>query len=163
MDDATATLPPLTGGCLCGHVRFEATPDHREGYYCHCRMCQLAFGNTRVPYVNVGKSEVRWTAGEPATYASSKIARRGFCANCGTPLSFEFIDSDRMDLSVGSLDDPSAVHPTEHVGVESRIKAWHAPDGLPESRLDDNARIAQRWRDAYGDDVQAGVEAARRG
>jgi hypothetical protein len=39
--------PPLTGGCLCGTHRYEARPRKREGYYCHCRMCQLAFGNTR--------------------------------------------------------------------------------------------------------------------
>ena len=38
---------PLEGGCLCGRIRYRAAPDKREGYYCHCRMCQLAFGNTR--------------------------------------------------------------------------------------------------------------------
>jgi hypothetical protein len=127
-------LAALTGGCLCGRVRYEATPDHREGYYCHCRMCQLAFGNTRVAYLNLRKGEVRWTAEAPAYRASSKIARRGFCRNCGTPLSFEFIDSARMDLSVGSLDDPSVVKPTGHFAVESRIAAWHVPDGLEENR-----------------------------
>ena len=31
------TLPPMQGGCLCGQVRYEATPEHRDGYYCHCR------------------------------------------------------------------------------------------------------------------------------
>ena len=46
-------LPPLHGGCLCGQVRYEARPDHREGYYCHCRMCQLAFGNTRAAFINL--------------------------------------------------------------------------------------------------------------
>ena len=158
MSDA---LPALTGGCLCGRTRYEATPDHREGYYCHCRMCQLAFGNTRVAYFNLRKSEVRWTAEQPSYYASSKIARRGFCGQCGTPLSFEFFDSERMDLSVGSLDDPSQLKPTEHWAVESRIAAWHAPDGLPEHRLDANERIMQRWKDAYGDDVQPGVDATR--
>jgi hypothetical protein len=154
-------LAPLAGGCLCGRVRYEATPDHREGYYCHCRMCQLAFGNTRAAYLNLRKAEVRWTSEAPAYYASSKIARRGFCATCGTPLSFEFIDSERMDLAVGSLDDPSAVKPTEHFAIESRIAGWHADDGLPGQRLDENARIAQRWRDAYGDGVEPGVGAAR--
>ena len=100
-------LPPLQGGCLCGAVRYEATPDHRDGYYCHCRMCQLAFGNTRAAYLNLRKSEVRWLTRRPY-YASSKIARRGFCSRCGTPLSFEFLDSERMDLSVGSLDEPGS-------------------------------------------------------
>lgn len=158
--NASPPLPALTGGCLCGRVRYQATPDHRNGYYCHCRMCQLAFGNTRAAYVNLRKSEVQWLTA-PAYYASSKIARRGFCGHCGTPLSFEFLDSERMDLAVGSLDDPSAVKPTEHFAVESRIAAWHVPDGLPESRLDTNERINQRWRQAYGDAVEPGVAAVR--
>ncbi len=156
----TTPLPTLEGGCLCGRVRYRATPDHRDGYYCHCRMCQLAFGNTRAAYFNLRKSEVQWL-GAPAYYASSKIARRGFCSHCGTPLSFEFLDNDRMDLSVGSLDDPSAMKPTEHFAVESRIAAWHARDGLPESRLDSNERIAQRWREAYGEGVEPGLAAVR--
>jgi len=156
----TPTLPPLAGGCLCGQVRYRATPDHRDGYYCHCRMCQLAFGNTRATYLNLRKSEVQWLV-EPTYFASSKIARRGFCSHCGTPLSFEFLDSERMDLSVGSLDDPSAIKPTEHYAVESRIAAWHVPDGLPEARLDNNERIAQRWREAYGDGVEPGIAATR--
>jgi hypothetical protein len=158
--NASPPLPALTGGCLCGRVRYQATPEHRNGYYCHCRMCQLAFGNTRAAYVNLRKSQVQWLTA-PAYYASSKIARRAFCGHCGTPLSFEFLDSERMDLAVGSLDDPSAVKPTEHFAVESRIAAWHVPDGLPESRLDTNERINQRWRQAYGDAVEPGVAAVR--
>jgi len=158
--DTTPALPPLKGGCLCGRVRYRATPDHRDGYYCHCRMCQLAFGNTRATYFNLKKSEVQWL-NSPAYYASSKIARRSFCQRCGTPLSFEFLDSERMDLAVGSLDEPGAFKPTEHFAVESRIAAWHAPDGLPESRLDSNERIVRRWRDAYGVAVEPGVAATR--
>jgi hypothetical protein len=154
-------LPALTGGCLCGRTRYEATPDHRDGYYCHCRMCQLAFGNTRAAYFNLRKSQVRWTGEPPRYYASSRIARRAFCGHCGTPLSFEFHDSENMDLSIGSLDEPSQMKPTEHWAVESRIAAWHVPDGLPEHRLDENERIMKRWKDAYGDDVQAGVDAGR--
>jgi len=69
MDDATH--PPVDGGCLCGAVRYRATPTHRDGYYCHCRMCQLAFGNTRAAFVNLRKSEVEWTRGAPRHFASS--------------------------------------------------------------------------------------------
>lgn len=157
----STTLPPLQGGCLCGQVRYAATPTHRDGYYCHCRMCQLAFGNTRAAYFNLRKDEVRWLNGPPAYYLSSRIARRGFCGRCGTPLSFEFLDSERMDLSVGSLDDPGQLKPTEHFGVETRVAGWHAEDGLPGTRLDTNEPIAARWRTAYGDDVQPGLQAVR--
>jgi hypothetical protein len=160
-DDPTPTLPPVTGGCLCGRVRFAATPSHREGYYCHCRMCQLAFGNTRASYLNLRKDEVRWTAEPPARYQSSKLAERGFCGHCGTPLSFAFLASERMDLSIGSLDDPAAFEPVSHFAVESRVANWHAPDGLPEQRLDANEAIMNRWRQAYGADVQPGLAAVR--
>jgi hypothetical protein len=152
---------PMRGGCLCGRVRYQATPSHRDGYYCHCRMCQLAFGNTRAAYLNLFKAQVQWLKEAPAYYASSKIARRGFCANCGTPLSFEFLDSDSMDLSVGSLDDPTAVTPLEHFAVETRVEGWHADDGLPGTRIDSNQRIQQRWREAYGANVTPGLAATR--
>jgi hypothetical protein len=155
------TLPPVTGGCLCGRVRYEATPAHRDGYYCHCRMCQLAFGNTRAAYLNLRKAEVRWLS-PPAYYASSKIARRGFCSHCGTPLSFEFPDGESIDLSIGSLDDPAAFKPTMHWSIETRIGGWHADDGLPGRRLDANEPINKRWRDAYGD-APPGLQTARKG
>ncbi len=153
-------LPPLTGGCLCGRVRYEAAADHREGYYCHCRMCQLAFGNTRAAYINLRKDQLRWTAETPTYYASSKIARRAFCGHCGTPFSFEFLDSQRIDISIGTLDDPGQVKPTSHFAIESRIAAWHVDDGLPGERLDQQERIMKRWRDAYGADVVPGAGAA---
>ena len=118
-------------------------------------------GNTRAAFVNLRKDEVAWTLGAPTHYASSKLARRGFCGRCGTPLSFEYLASERMDLSAGSLDDPSAVKPVSHFAVESRIAAWHAADGLPGERLDEHAKIIERWKHAYGDDVIPGVAATR--
>ncbi len=156
-------LAPLQGSCLCGTVRYEARPTHRDGYYCHCRMCQLAFGNTRAAFINLRKDEVRWTTREPSFYASSKFARRGFCERCGTPLSFEYLASQHMDLSVGGLDDPAAVTPVSHFAVESRIASWHAEDGLPGERLDEHLRLKERWQAAYGADVVPGVAATRGG
>jgi hypothetical protein len=162
MKEAVETaLPALSGGCLCGAVRYRATPDHRDGYYCHCRMCQLAFGNTRAAFLNLRKDEVAWLTQPPTTYASSTFAQRGFCARCGTPLTFEYLDSERMDLSVGSLDDPAALKPVSHFAVESRLAVWHAEDGLPGERLDEHHRLMQRWREAYGAAVVPGVAAAR--
>jgi len=157
----TDSFAPVQGGCLCGALRYEARPTHREGYYCHCRMCQLAFGNTRAAFLNLRKDEVRWLTREPDRYASSVFARRGFCAQCGTPLSFEYLSSERMDLSVGSLDEPAAFTPVSHFAIETRIANWHADDGLPGQRLDEHPQIMQRWKDAYGADVVPGVDAAR--
>jgi hypothetical protein len=163
MHIAATDMPTLHGGCLCGRTRYAARSESRDGYYCHCRMCQLAFGNTRAAFLNLRKDALRWLGAPPAYYASSKIARRGHCPTCGTPLCFEYLDAERMDIAVGSLDEPGAVRPTSHFAVESRIAAWHASDGLPEERFDEHQRLLQRWREAYGEDVAPGVEAVRRG
>ncbi len=151
----------MQGGCLCGRVRYEVRPESDEGYYCHCRMCQLAFGSTRATFINVLQASVRWLGDAPKQYASSKFALRGFCPDCGTPLSFAYVDSKRMDLSVGSLDEPARVRPVSHFAIETRVENWHADDGLPGERLDASERLTARWKAAYGDDVVPGVTATR--
>ena len=160
-DEPGANLPPLLGGCLCGAVRYEARPAKRDGYYCHCRMCQLAFGNTRAAFLNLKQGALRWVAGSPTLFASSKLAQRGFCNRCGTPLTFAYLGSKSMDLSVGSLDDPAAVTPVSHFAIEARIAAWHTDDGLPGERLDAQPSLVDRWKAAYGPDVVPGLAATR--
>src|SRR5215831_13540606 len=95
----------LKGGCLCGAVRYTARATSDEAYHCHCSMCRKAFGNVFATFFNLPKANVEWERG-PAYFSASRIARRGFCSKCGTPLTFEYNDSKHMDLSVGSLDTP---------------------------------------------------------
>jgi len=59
---------------------------------------------------------VKWESGEPAYYQSSKVARRGFCRECGTPLTFEYPDLEELHLAVGSLDEPGRFTPVIHYG-----------------------------------------------
>lgn len=146
----------LMGGCQCGAKRFGLNTQAYEAYYCHCRMCQRAVGNVFAAFVNVAKADLTWEKSGPDIYHSSKIAERGFCAQCGTPLSFSFPDLDRMDLMVGAFDDPSIFKPTSHFGVEGRLAAWHGPDGLPEKRVEDSGAIVARWEKAYGPGTKPG-------
>ncbi len=127
----------LTGGCQCGAVRYElkAAP---KSTFCHCRMCQKATGGVFAALCMVNKADLSWTRGEPSYYASSTVAARGFCAACGTPLTFAYTDTDRMEVTTGSLDDPWSVGLVEHFGVESRMPWLKLADGLPEHRTGDN-------------------------
>lgn len=134
----------LTGGCQCGAVRFSTTHAGRDAYWCHCRMCQRALGNVAAAFWNVTKDSLTWQ-GERTTYMSSPFGRRGFCGACGTPLTFDYPDSPKIDLTVGALDNPGAVSLTSHFGTESRVHGWTAGEGLPEMRTDDYAPLQQRW------------------
>lgn len=140
----------VTGGCQCGRVRYSVEIADDDAYFCHCRMCQRATGGVAAALKQVPRAAVTWTAAEPERYRSSPIAMRGFCGQCGTPLTFEGDESDGMDLTVGSFDDAYRFKPVEHAGVESRHEAWRETRGLPESRTEDNERISARWMEACG-------------
>src|SRR3546814_9020104 len=76
---------------------------------------------------------------------SSPFGARGFCRDCGTPLSFHYVDSPNIDLAVGALDDPGAVRLTSHFGVESRLHGWTGGQGLSEMRSEDHKPLQERW------------------
>jgi hypothetical protein len=111
-----------TGGCQCGAVRYELLSAPEKSHVCHCRMCQKAVGNVFAALVGAPKDKIRWTKGQPTFFASSNLATRGFCAACGTPLSFAYNKPDaRFYVTIGSLDDPAAVPIEMQFGTESRI------------------------------------------
>jgi hypothetical protein len=124
--------PVMTGGCQCGAVRYALYAEPSGGNICHCRMCQKAFGNFFAPFTGVPLSEFAWTRGEPAIYKSSELVDRGFCRDCGTPLSFRYLDVDRIGVSVGSLDDPNRVTIVRQLGVESRVATVLRLNEIPE-------------------------------
>ncbi len=139
----------MTGGCACGRVRFAAEVADDEAYLCHCRMCQRATGSVSIAFKTIRKADVAWDS-EPDWYASSPIARRPYCRECGTSLGFEYPDSEKMDLTVGSFDDPSRFRPKHHFGVESMHRAWVSTEGLPEYRTDQYQALTDRWIKAVG-------------
>lgn len=139
----------MTGGCQCGHVRYEAKVGDTNAYLCHCRMCQRATGGVSIAFKSLAKSDVVWKT-QPEWYTSSPIARRPFCAKCGTPLGFAFNDSEYIDLTVGSFDDPSKFVPTENFGIESRHSAWEDTSHLPSKRVDEHEPVVRRWKAALG-------------
>jgi hypothetical protein len=139
----------MGGGCACGRIRYEAAIDQDDAYLCHCRMCQRATGGVSVAFKNLPKADVAWSR-EPDWFRSSAIAQRPYCRECGTSLGFAHPDSDKIDLTVGSFDDPSRFRPTSHFGVESMHRAWINTEGLPEQRADEYQPLIERWMTAVG-------------
>ncbi|WEX07653.1 GFA family protein [Chelativorans sp. AA-79] len=115
--------PIYTGGCQCGAVRFRIEGALGGASICHCRMCQKAFGNFYAPLVSVRGAVLQWTRGEPKRFQSSNQVKRGFCAECGTPLTFEAPEnsSDGTALAIGAFDHPEEVAPTLQWGIEAKL------------------------------------------
>jgi hypothetical protein len=91
-------------------------------------MCQKAFGAFYGPLV--AAPGVVWTRGAPSYFQSSNRARRGYCAACGTPLSFE-PDDGPVELAIGAFDRPSEIRPVIQHALETRISWLSELDALP--------------------------------
>ncbi|GLQ55160.1 GFA family protein [Devosia nitrariae] len=127
----------LTGGCQCGAVRytFEGTPELVA--ICHCRMCQKATGSIAWAFFTAQRAALCWTRGQPAHYPSSAAAVRGYCAACGTPLTFEPEGEDTIDVGIATLDVPAALKPTEQYWVGTRMPWFGELADLPTAGLGD--------------------------
>ena len=113
----------LTGGCLCGAVRYDVRAEPMQMLNCHCRDCQRASGTGFAAIVVVPRSAAAITGElrfhETKSDSGNGIAR-GFCPVCGSPVA---INLERMPDIIGlhasSLDDPSIYRPQIEVFTES--------------------------------------------
>ena len=115
---------PLTGGCQCGAVRYALDQQPVNVHVCHCRMCQKAVGGPFAIICPVEKPALRITRGELTFFRSSDVGRRGYCKDCGTPMTFDYPDGHDIGVLVGTLDDPDLAPPENQYGNESRV-AWY--------------------------------------
>lgn len=129
---------PMTGGCLCGAVRYQADKPPLEVYYCHCRMCQRSSGNVVATWVQFPGEAFAMTRGEAKFYRSSDVAERGFCEDCGTQLVvMGFEELEPVAVTAGSLDHPDNLRPEGHFGIESKVPWFTVHDDLPHTRTED--------------------------
>ena len=117
----------LTGGCLCGGVRYEAVGEPTMTGHCYCDDCRKASGSGFIPFMSYDAAALRFS-GEPRQFVS-KSARgsdstRNFCANCGGLVFGGVIgESTSFTIYAGSLDDATAFKPAIAIFAAKR-PAW---------------------------------------
>ena len=138
-------MSALTGGCQCGAVRFRIDGELGRASLCHCRMCQKAFGSAFGPLVSAKVAEITWTRGERALFQSSETIKRGFCAACGTPLTYEW-SAEVIEMALGAFDDPRAVPPVVQTSLETALP-WAQGLAIPsETKAEIEARRRREAR-----------------
>ncbi|SFB58133.1 Uncharacterized conserved protein [Rhizobium sp. NFR07] len=119
MTEMTRPAHERTGGCQCGAVRFRIRGELGRASICHCRMCQKAFGGFFGPLVTAPRDGVEWTRGEPRYFQSSVNIDRGFCENCGTPLTYR--TPSTLDIAIGAFDERDDLAPKVQVNHHFRL------------------------------------------
>jgi hypothetical protein len=130
---------PLTGGCLCGGVRFEVTKPLISAGYCHCTRCQRRTGTAASAQARTEAGSVKVTAGEELLRAWDPGGGgflKVFCSACGSALWSEHPDDrSRRAVRLGAFDDDPGVRPSyrQYVGYAA---SWEPipDDGLPRYR-----------------------------
>ena len=133
---------PITGGCMCGAVRYEISAEPVMAGHCHCRACQHASGAGGSSALAVPTEALKITGevkyfGSPAD--SGHTSNRGFCPTCGSPLVGQSTGMEGITtVAVGSLDDPAMFKPTMDIFTDS-AQPWDHMDpdlakfpGMPE-------------------------------
>jgi hypothetical protein len=123
----------ITGGCLCGALRYEAASEPTYAGYCFCADCRKASGSGWVGFMGFAASGLR-VSGEARQFKSKAMygeATRNFCPSCGGLVFGGIVgESDSHTIYAGSLDDPSAFRPTMAIFNRDRPDWAPLPAGL---------------------------------
>ena len=133
-DNLTANDMAVTaeGGCLCGAVRYRVAGPPRATSLCHCESCRRATGGPSLAWVIFDEDKVEIVRGALAIHASSPGVERGFCARCGSSLSYARANRPGLfDLTTASLDDPEAFPPDKEIWLEEKLSGEAANPRLP--------------------------------
>jgi len=135
----------IEGHCLCRSVVFEYDAEPNWTLHCHCESCRRATSSPMTTWISVPRAAFRFKQGMPSYFNSSPDVTRGFCATCGSPLTYENRRlPDEVHLLAASLADPAHVRPSRHVFVDEQLSWFEIADRLP--RFAKTSRGAQPIR-----------------
>jgi hypothetical protein len=126
---------PLSGGCLCGGVRFEIDAPLVSASYCHCTRCQRRTGTAASVQGRIAPGSLRVTQGEELirAFQPPNGFPKLFCGSCGSALWSQSPDNpDIVSVRLGVFDEDPGIRPAWRQFV-----AYAAPwepipdDGLP--------------------------------
>jgi hypothetical protein len=124
---------PLTGGCLCGRVRYEVTEPLVSASYCHCTRCQRRTGTAASAQARVAPGALRITQGEEHVreYAPEDGWPKCFCIACGGALWSHHPTEEIYGVRLGTFDEDPGIRPQWHQFV-AYAASWEAipDDGL---------------------------------
>lgn len=139
----------VTGGCLCGRVRYEAEVFLHNGYICHCTICQRSTGQPAEITVLIKAGTLRYLQEKPKYYVSSPEGKRGFCGECGSRLVWQAQhpkDDWLTNLTVGTLDRPGEARVTRHIYADTALPWYQTCEDLPKYEGKDAERLIEELR-----------------
>ena len=127
----------ISGGCLCGKVRYEIIGPLFDSTHCHCSMCRRQHGAVFATYADFHADNFKWTSGEDLVRIYETPSGEGwcFCSECGSSLAGSM--KGRVNsITLGTVEGDPGVRPESHIFVGSRA-SWH--------EINDNLTQYDEW------------------
>lgn len=127
----------ITGGCHCGHIRYETEIDPTRISICHCTDCQTLTGSSFRITALATRDRMKLTQGAPKIYrktgGSGRVRQQHFCAECATPLFSGSEEGVADDLGIrwGSIDQRNDLVPAHAIWCRSAVAWLGSVDDLP--------------------------------
>jgi len=132
----------ISGGCLCGKIRYIVKSSPTRSMICHCETCRKCSASPVVAWVTFALKDLIYEKDKPQEYKSSRPVVRTFCSSCGTPLTYYHSSRPtEIDVTTCSLDKPEEFSPTHHSWMIDDLNWVHFDDNLPKhqkTRSDDS-------------------------
>lgn len=112
------------GGCRCGAVRYRVAGEPTATSHCHCSDCRRMTGAPTLAWAIFPEGQVEIVAGEPAVHKTSRGVEWGFCARCGSTLTYRRASRPGLyDVTTATLDDPERFPPQKEIWTGERL-SW---------------------------------------
>ena len=124
-------LTSKIANCLCGGVKIKIKGKLRHVINCHCSQCLKTHGNfaaytscleDRIDFIN--KKTLKW-------YRSSKIAKRGFCSNCGASIFYKLLKSENISIAAGMFHNPTKLKTHSNIYTKGRLDYYKLDSKIP--------------------------------
>lgn len=124
----------LTGGCLCGGVRYRIHGPRRHIVNCHCENCRRTHGHIAA-YTALDRENLTLEVEKTLKWYHDKTpdTYRGFCTHCGASLFWDARSgNNRISIAAGSLDQGHGLQTIGHVYTAEAGEYYQIDDGLPQ-------------------------------
>jgi hypothetical protein len=139
----------LTGGCMCGAIRYTISVPVTELRACHCTTCQKGSGTQGSVNAVIPASAFNLTQGTPKRYDcladSGRTLYRCFCGDCGSPIYSQRATAlDTLVVRAGTLDNPGDMKITANIWTRSARPWAHIDPATKQFPGQPDAPAAQR-------------------
>jgi len=141
----------LSGGCLCGSIRYTILQQPILAYTCNCRFCQKDTGTAYRSALAILNEHVELIGKDISVYTYKSVEHgrelyKNFCPNCGTTISLKTERfPERQVIMIGTLDDPSQIELSTHMFAEEAFDWVEFPKDhvvYPRHRINDDGTTA---------------------